>query len=842
MQRLMAKPIVIGFWILGFGLVFGGMSTSCLAAPTTLFPTHLPNKQWTTFEAAGFSQPACGVIYRTKDHVGCGMPLGGIDTGCLDLETSGLLGYSTIFNTHVPRRGPINLPILGLNVGGTTWVLCDKQPKLAWRGGGEPPERTLTIHDARKQFATKPELYLYFLYGKPVTDEVTELPFEEVKTAKEIHYWGHYPVADMEFETDAPVQVGLRAWSPFFPGETRDSALPGIVFEVHLRNATDAAQTGTVVFSFPGPDPKEAGCETFVRKEFTGGVHGIEVRGKLASYAVGVLGDEKPRLGSGLDDDGEAWARIDTALPDADADQPGSSAALDFTLAAGQQKIVRFVLTWCAPTWNNVGYNWATRVPQGYTGPVRTFEHMYAKYYPDPVETARLLAKEHGSLLQRVLAWQQVIYTEASLPVWLRESLVNMLHLIAEDGMWAQAKSPLPDWVKEADGLFGLNECPRECPQIECIPCSFYGNIPLVYFFPDLALSTLRGYKGYQDPSGAAPWIFGGCSEYSPYLDFARPSPGYQVALNSCCYVDLLDRYLMCHGTKELLEEFYPSMKKAVLYTMDLNRGPDGVVSMPDRKVSVGGFAWETEWFELIRWSGIVPHVGGIRLAVLRMAERLAEQTADGDFAEQCRKWFAQGRNTLDTKMWTGKNYLCFWDEKAGTKSDLIFGYQLDGEWMARWHGLPGAFRPDRVRTTLETIKEFNIPPTKYGAVNFILPDKTMLKPGAFPLMYFYKPYDFFVPEVMMLGMTYMYNGQKELGLELTRRCMNNIVCEQGATWDMPNIILGDTGNKGYGSDYYQNMMLWALPAAMENKSLEAPCQAGGLVDRVLKAARRPAK
>ena len=99
------------------------------AAPATLFPTDVEGKTWLSFPAAGFSQPACGVVYRMKDDVSCGMPLGGIDTGCIDLETSGLLGFCTIFNTHVPRRGPINLPILGLSVGGKTWVLCDKQPK-----------------------------------------------------------------------------------------------------------------------------------------------------------------------------------------------------------------------------------------------------------------------------------------------------------------------------------------------------------------------------------------------------------------------------------------------------------------------------------------------------------------------------------------------------------------------------------------------------------------------------------------------------------------------------------------------------------------------------------------
>ncbi len=37
--------------------------------------------------------------------------------------------------------------------------------------------------------------------------------------AGEIHYWGHYPVLDMEFETSATVGVGLRTWTPFIPGD-----------------------------------------------------------------------------------------------------------------------------------------------------------------------------------------------------------------------------------------------------------------------------------------------------------------------------------------------------------------------------------------------------------------------------------------------------------------------------------------------------------------------------------------------------------------------------------------------------------------------------------------------
>jgi hypothetical protein len=56
----------------------------------------------------------------------------------------------------------------------------------------------------------------------------------------------------------------------------------------------------------------------------------------------------------------------------------------------------------------------------------------------------------------------------------------------------------------------------------------------------------------------------------------------------------------------------------------------------------------------------------------------------------------------------------------------------------------------------------------------------------------------------------------------------------------MPNIMRGDadTGERTYGNDYYQDMMLWSLPAALEGKDFSAPMQHRGLVDRVLRAAR----
>ena len=105
---------------------------------------------------------------------------------------------------------------------------------------------------------------------------------------------------------------------------------------------------------------------------------------------------------------------------------------------------MRFVLAWCARLGTASVTTGRRRFRRAAPAPPRTFSHTYARYYPSPAETARRLAKEHASLLRRVLAWQQVVYTESSLPVWLRDSLVNIVHLITEDGLWARAEAADP--------------------------------------------------------------------------------------------------------------------------------------------------------------------------------------------------------------------------------------------------------------------------------------------------------------------------------------------------------------------------------------------------------------
>ena len=796
-----------------------------------LFDTDLPSLAWREFDAAGFSRPVSGVIFRPDVPPCCGAPLGGVATGCVDIDVRGVLGLESLFNLLYPEIGfagargntfvapltrklPDYVPFLGLASGETTWVLAARE-----------------ILDGGVLDTCVDPVFI----GR--TDTVELPPVEGVAAAQEIHYWGHYPVIDIEYELEngpagrAPISAGLRAWAPFIPGDVEASATPCAFFEVHVRNESDAAQAVTLALSFPGPVPP--GFEGAIgysghpsarasdwppitrlpgevtRRPFgCRGLHAIEVSDGTRGYALGVLDGEGARVGGDLGRNGDAWTGIASALPVPIVDTRGTSVAVDLVLGAWESTVVRFILAWYAPEWQGRREN--------------SYRAMYGTRFDSAREVAEWAAPKYGGLLRRVLAWQEVIFGEVGLPPWLRDVLINNLALIPETTYWAVAEPPLGDWCYEG-GFFGMLESPRGCPQIECNPCTFYGNLPIVFFFPGLGRSQLEGYRHYQREDGATPFIIG---RWGP-PDMASPGWSWQVSLNGPVYAILADRLWQRTGDDAVLRAFYPSVKENTVFTMNLRPTPEGPISMPADNVGM-------EWFEWGEWLGMCAHLGGIRLAALRVVERMAEAAGDVEFARQCRAWLADGSSAMEEKMWTGGYYLNYYEEETGRKSDVVMGYQLDGEWVAECHGVRSVFRPDRIPVVLDTIRSCNVPPVVCGALSFATPGGQPVAPGEKIVAY---GSDFiFLPEIMMLAMNYMYAGEHDYGLAFLRRAMEEMVCGQRHPWDLPNMILGASGQRHFGTDYYQNLMLWAVPAAVAGQDIASFCAPGGLVDRIVQA------
>jgi uncharacterized protein (DUF608 family) len=693
----------------------------------TLFPLDLKKLEWTEFRADGYDRPVTGVIYHPDTPVESGMPLGGIGTGCLDILVGGVLGFETLFN-QFPRWPQYKTPFLGIAVNQQTHVLA--APEFL-KGGLK-----------RSSWAT---VYRHPEYA--LTSQRETVAIEGgAKAATDIHYFGHYPVLDMEYEIDAPVSVGTRAWVPFVPGDVGASNIPAAVFEVRVRNRSASPQKISLAFSFPGIQAGPSRIRKEVLSKMTDGpffsvigdlipefdrsvvaqpVNGVWVRGPdNMEYVLGVIGADRVRTGKDLSSDPESWSQIASRLPLPEPHDSGSSVAVDFELGAHETRTSRFVLSWYAREW------------QG-EKTIR-YQNIYATRFKDALAVARRMARDHGELLERIIAWQNSIYADPDLPGWLADSLINMLHMITEVSYWAAPRQPLPD-IFFPDGLFAMNECPRGCPPIECIPCSWYGNMPIVYFFPQLARSTLRGYVYHMREDGAAPFHFapiGAMGLLSP----ASYAYDVQKMLNGFCFVDMVHRYWLRTGDPGALEEFYPAVKKATIFSMALNSGPDGVISFPTE-------GDKTEWWEGFEWHGMAAHAGGLKLSQVTLARNMARKAGDSEFIKRCDEWLRQGQESMENKMWNEKvgSYYMFNDpEDTGKFEDKIMANQLDAEWANAFHGLPGVFRQDRVQTALDTIKRSCL--SSYGSVSFATPEGK-------PLV----TYGIFVPEIMMLAFTYMY-------------------------------------------------------------------------------------
>src|SRR5580704_4669503 len=242
--------------------------------------------QWSQVQADGFPSAVPGYVFDGA-LLESGVPLGALGTGYMTLDGNGKLGYSSIFND---------------------WV---------------PPE---TI----------------FADWLVVEEGTRNVPL----SAANIIYWGHYPVADLSARLgEVPLEIGIRAFTPFIVGDAAASNTPVAVFDLELRNLSDQPLTLNLHLKFPVSNPAR-------------GVKGAE----LAVRGEAVIA--------------KAPAEGLYSLP---VDLPSSGS-----------RRVQFAVGWYAPTWRDSGSE--------------PHVNRYAQRFHSAVEAAEFGLRNQQILLRRVLA------------------------------------------------------------------------------------------------------------------------------------------------------------------------------------------------------------------------------------------------------------------------------------------------------------------------------------------------------------------------------------------------------------------------------------------------------
>lgn len=475
---------------------------------------------------------------------------------------------------------------------------------------------------------------------------------------------------------------------------------------------------------------------------------------------------------------------------------------------------VRFVFAWHFPYWRDSGSE--------------AHVNRYAGRYENAEAVAQDALKRFDTLLGRVLAWQQVIY-ESDLPEWLRDALVQGLYSLAKNTVWI-ARTRKDEWWG-ADGWFTHSESHTGCPITETMVCRMHGHFPALFFFPQLERSTLDAFKHFQISDGEVPFAYG--------MKTSMRDPRYhcQHPLNSGQYAQMIYRLFQRTGDREQLAYFYESAKRAIRYQYTLDDDEDGLVN-DQAHVQPGEFWPANQFYDCWPWWGTSAYVAGTWLGTLACGKALAEAMGDAEFAAECSEWLAKGQAAYDAKLWTGEYYRLWTDPENDRVNDTSLANQLMGQWCVKVAGLPDVLPEDKVNTALSSIEQLNMAATSYGLVNGVTPEGKRISAGFGGTDDNDHSKHTFVGEDLCAAMTFMYHGRAEVGAEIAKRIYQAVALKSRSPWNQRCLISSETGLPVWGHDYYSDLVIWTVPMALTNQSIAEFVAEGGLVDRMIKAAR----
>ena len=343
------------------------------------------------------------------------------------------------------------------------------------------------------------------------------------------------------------------------------------------------------------------------------------------------------------------------------------------TLAPGETKMVRFVLTWY--------------FPNHFSKDGRRLGHYYENLFRGAADANAFLRNHRFEAFDKAVAFSKLLYN-TDMPAVYPDCWSGHLNTIIKSAWYLK------------DGKFGLWEGQGFCG-FHTTDITYHASFGLLALFPDLQLGQMRMGAAFQREDGRVHHCF------SPDLDHVNG--GYdRVDMNNQFVLMVLRDYLYT-GDRDYLKEMWPHVIRAIDAIGTLDSDGDG---LPDRDTKRNTYdAWN--------FSGTPVYISILWLAALKAAAQMADETGDAVRADAWRDLLKTGLASLEKRLWNG-TYYDLW-QSGDEKDESLMTDQLDGEWFLRAAGIGGNLPDDRIRAVLRVILEQNFEPDS-GLINATCP------------------------------------------------------------------------------------------------------------------------
>lgn len=654
-----------------------------LGQPSThLIPASKPlDRQWYQTLYHDTAQ----TVYRGAALTTIGMPVGGIAAGQLYIRGDGTLAGWWIANNGY-NTGPGHENMNAFNTPLGPW-------KVVYQ--------TFTpVSYIDQGFKVK-----ISSGGKTVTRMLNK------EGCNNISFTGEYPVATVHYEDtreSLPVDIRLRAFSPFIPLNTRESATPGTYLVFTLRNTGRQKATVNLIGWLQNPvclDLKDkvsassrnrAARSKRLRSLLMDAVAPADT-GSLTQHpyygnmALSVISDRAT-----VTTDIAAGSREESRVP---LGKPlTGEVSVPLELQPGEEKEVVFLLTWYFPNRPldyGDGGNWnkaiATNMP--------AIGNIYANWFDDAQDVAWWLTDNRQrltSLTQRFVD----NYYHSSLPYWLIHRLMMPVSTLATETCQWWANGKFYAWE-------GVGSCTGTCTHV------WNYEQAMAYLFPELD-RNLREQTDFANsfrPDGA--------------IMTRNGTDGVKIDGHAGGILKSYREHLLSENNL-FLSRNWKNIRKAIsfLFREDEKDGAlDGLLT-----------GQQANTYD-ISFYGANTYVGGLYLSALKAGKEMALLMHDPLMADSCEKMYRAGSELSVKRLWNGQYFVQEVDLTKHPKfqyADGCLSDQLFGQTWAHQLRLGYIYPPDLVKKALQAIWKYNFT-TDAGAYNAVYPPERYYARGAEP-------------------------------------------------------------------------------------------------------------
>ncbi len=653
-----------------------------------------------------------GRIYKGESAREISFPLGGIGTGCIGLAGNGQMLDMEIYNA--PNKGSF----------ADFSHFCIKAEK-----DGEVVDQRILQGDYPQSHTGAFNGRNFNCYGfGPNRSTMAGFP-----NFKECEFEGCFPLAKLKLADEHfPGKVTMSAFNPFIPTNDKDSTIPGAFFEFEINNDSADEISYSIALSQANMYCDIAGVHSFEEK---GGVKSVYMTNNVHAKTDKEYGDitistdceeTSHQLywyrGRWFDNLTTFWKNFneshhivnrvyDKADEAADVNLSTRDAATlvaHVTVAAGESKKVRFVISWNMPN----AYNYWSE-----TADKSSWKNYYAVLFENSLISGRYAVENFERLYNETELFTETLMSSSMSETALESISANL----------STIKSPT--CLRLEDGsLYGWegNHCCEGCCEGSCTHVwSYTYSIPFLFPKLERSMRTIE-YTHAMRPDGGMAFrvmlpIGTALSEFRPCVD------------GQYATVMRVLREFKVSGDVEWLKEIWPNVKRTIEYAWSPENDDKWDLDKDGLMEGRQHHTLDMELFGHNAWlSGL--YLGGLK-AGAELAEILGDTAAKKEYTEIYEKgvvglnetlfngdYYAQIIDLKDksllAKYADGVSlqnedvFAAYWnEEQQEIMYQIADGCELD-QTLAQYHanliGLGDIFDKEKTKKSLESIYKLN--------------------------------------------------------------------------------------------------------------------------------------